>query len=211
MSDKRKLSAHRQLTRARLDARVRKSRDALGDALVSLMREKEFDEITVQEVLDRAGVSRSTFYQHFRDKEDLFATDAAEFFDQIANALQRQDDRSDRVFPVREFFEHIRVMEGFVSRLASAGKLHENMALARARFANGIERRLSVLGRARGVDPATRPIVALVFAGVVVSMLLWWIDQQMAPSPNELDELFHRLLWNGLETRTPTRTTGPWV
>lgn len=43
------------------DARVRRTRDALGDALVALMQEKPFDTITVQDVLDRAHVGRSTF------------------------------------------------------------------------------------------------------------------------------------------------------
>ena len=43
------------------DARVKRTRDALGDALIALMQEKPFETITVQEVLDRAHVSRSTF------------------------------------------------------------------------------------------------------------------------------------------------------
>ena len=46
----------------KIDRRILRTRDALGDALVALMREKEFDDITVQEVLDRAGVGRATFY-----------------------------------------------------------------------------------------------------------------------------------------------------
>jgi AcrR family transcriptional regulator len=50
------------------DRRVVRTRDTLGDALVALMREKNFEKITVQEVLDRAGVGRSTFYVHYRDK-----------------------------------------------------------------------------------------------------------------------------------------------
>src|SRR5947208_3389919 len=54
------------------DPRVRRTRDALGDALVALMQEKEFASIRVQDVLDRAGVGRSTFYEHFKDKDDLF-------------------------------------------------------------------------------------------------------------------------------------------
>src|SRR5438445_130905 len=57
---------------AKVDRRILRTRDTLGDALVELMQEKAFDEITVQEVLDRAGVGRSTFYAHYRDKENLF-------------------------------------------------------------------------------------------------------------------------------------------
>ncbi|MEQ1894843.1 MAG: helix-turn-helix domain-containing protein, partial [Planctomycetota bacterium] len=81
---------------APLDARARRSRERLGDALVALIQEKPFDAITVQDVLDRAGVSRSTFYAHFRDKEDLFVSDADEFFAYMSLALERAGDARSR-------------------------------------------------------------------------------------------------------------------
>src|SRR5678816_1262765 len=89
------------------DARVRRTRDALGDALVALMQEKPFDSITVQDVLDRAHVGRSTFYTHYSDKDDLLMSDADEFFELVSMSLSAHGDASERVFPVREFFSHI--------------------------------------------------------------------------------------------------------
>ena len=89
------------------DRRVRRTRDKLGDALVELLVQKSFDEITVQDVLDRAGVSRSTFYSHFSDKNDLFFSDADEFLEGMATALSRFGDKSERVAPVQELFAHI--------------------------------------------------------------------------------------------------------
>src|SRR5215472_1730384 len=53
------------------DRRVQKTMDLLHEALGSLIREKPYDEIVVQEILDRANVGRSTFYMHFRDKDEL--------------------------------------------------------------------------------------------------------------------------------------------
>src|SRR5476651_2228753 len=93
------------------DPRVRRTRDLLGDALVALMQQKPFDSIRVQDVLDLAGVSRSTFYEHFKDKDDLFESDAEEFFEMMANALSKRNDASERVVPVRELFEHLREMQ----------------------------------------------------------------------------------------------------
>src|SRR5262249_46814032 len=58
------------------DPRAVRTRNRLGGALIALIQEKPFDDVTVQEVLERAGVSRSTFYEHFRDKDDLFLSDA---------------------------------------------------------------------------------------------------------------------------------------
>ena len=53
------------------DRRTRKTRTALQEALMSLMFEKKYDAIPIQEILDRANVGRSTFYTHFRDKDEL--------------------------------------------------------------------------------------------------------------------------------------------
>jgi AcrR family transcriptional regulator len=53
------------------DRRTLKTRKALSTALVSLMREKNYEAISVQEILDRADIGRSTFYTHYRDKNEL--------------------------------------------------------------------------------------------------------------------------------------------
>src|SRR5678815_5317767 len=121
------------------DARVRRTRDALGDALVALMQEKPFETITVQDVLDRAKVGRSTFYSHYSDKDDLLMSDAEEFFELVSMLLSRRGDKSDRVFPVQEFFSHITEAKQFVDALVSSGKFNDNMELARGQFARGIE------------------------------------------------------------------------
>src|SRR5690242_3595117 len=80
--------------RSKTDARARRTRDALGDALVALMQEKPFEQITVQHVLDRAGVGRATFYAHYSDKNDLFLSDADEFWAAMASYLTRRKEDS---------------------------------------------------------------------------------------------------------------------
>ncbi|WP_412537769.1 helix-turn-helix domain-containing protein [Longispora sp. K20-0274] len=57
---------------ASTDRRVRRTRLALRHALVELMVDKGYDAVTVQDIIDRADVGRSTFYAHFTDKEHLF-------------------------------------------------------------------------------------------------------------------------------------------
>jgi AcrR family transcriptional regulator len=48
------------------------------------MQEKDFDEITAQDLLDRAGVGRPTFYVHYRDKDDLFLSDVEDFLERVS-------------------------------------------------------------------------------------------------------------------------------
>jgi AcrR family transcriptional regulator len=180
------------------DARVRRTRDALGDALVALMQEKPFESITVQDVLDRAKVGRSTFYSHYSDKDDLLMSDAEEFFESVSMILSERGDKSDRVFPVQEFFSHIIEAKPFVDALISSGKMHDNMELARGQFARGIERRLSELPRAQGIPANERPAIAFAHAGALLALLAWWIDRGMKQLPAEMDQLFHRMVWQGI-------------
>src|ERR1700754_1124415 len=70
------------------DRRVRRTRRLLREALIALVAERGYERVTVQDVLDRADVGRSTFYAHFRDKEALFAS----CFDDLRADLRRHLD-----------------------------------------------------------------------------------------------------------------------
>jgi AcrR family transcriptional regulator len=199
--NKHQLQSPVPLAKKKVDARVRKTRDALGDALVELMQEKPFDSITVQDVLDRANVGRSTFYSHFSDKEDLQISDADEFYEGLAMALSAHGDKSDRVFPVKEFFQHVFEARQFVSALIASGKMQDNLELAQAHFARGIERRLNEIPRAATIPPHERALVAFAHAGAMISLLRWWMDQGMKEPAEEMDQLFHRLVWQGASAK----------
>jgi AcrR family transcriptional regulator len=181
------------------DRRVRRTRDALGDALVQLMHEHPFDKIKVQHVLDRAGVGRSTFYTHFRDKDDLFVSDVDEFFEGMSTLLSRRREVSYRVAPVREMFAHLAEMRKFYDALVASGKIHDLMQLAQGHFARGIERRLSELPRSRAINAKQRPAIATALAGSLLSLMTWWITRATRESPQQMDDAYHRLVWTGLK------------
>jgi AcrR family transcriptional regulator len=178
----------------RIDRRIRRTRDRLGDALIALILEKPFDAITVQEVLDRAGVGRSTFYAHFRDKDDLFLSDADEFLAHMAGLLARRGESSERVFPVRELFAHVGGNRPLYLALASSGKMRDFEELARGHFARAIDARLATLSRSRAMTPTERGATAHALAGALLSLMLWWMDRGMPGSPGEMDAVFHRLV-----------------
>ena len=195
MSGKATATAALRKTR-KTDRRVRRTRDVLGDALVELIREKPFDEITVQQVLDRAGVSRSTFYAHYRDKNDLFLGDVEDFFEMMATHLTRSGEVSNRVAPVRELFGHISQVRDFYAALVAAGLIHDTMELGQGHFARGIEQRLSALCPTGKGLSTQRSAVAYALAGALLSLLSWWIDHGMRTSPAEMDDIYHRMVWS---------------
>jgi AcrR family transcriptional regulator len=64
------------------DPRVKRTRKLLQDALLELLAEKSFDAITVQDIAERSTINRATFYAHFADKYELFASYSREWFRQ---------------------------------------------------------------------------------------------------------------------------------
>jgi AcrR family transcriptional regulator len=180
------------------DRRVGRTRDRLGDALVQLIQEKRFDELTVQDVLDRAGVSRSTFYVHYRDKNDLFLSDVDEFLGAMAGMLSRQGESSHRVAPVRELFAHVADQERLHGALVESGRIHDFMELAREHFARAIDKRLAERRQSKGIAVEERRALSHALAGALLSLLSWWLVRGRPGSPDEMDRLFHRLVWTGV-------------
>jgi AcrR family transcriptional regulator len=191
------------------DRRVRRTRDALGDALVALMHEKPFDQITVQHVLDRAKVGRSTFYTHFVDKEDLFLSDVDEFFQMMAGYLSRKGEASTRVAPVREMFAHVADTREFQAALVASGQIHEVLQLAQGHFAKGIEQRLAEIPQSRGIAPAARAVMAQAAAGAMLSLMSWWIDRGSYASSEQMDAVFHHLVWSGMNSGAAQMPSAP--
>jgi AcrR family transcriptional regulator len=184
---------------AKVDRRIVRTRDTLGDALVELIQEKAFDEITVQDVLDRAGVGRSTFYAHYRDKDDLFLSDVEDFLELTASLLTRRGVSLERVAPVAELFAHIVEVREFVAALVASGKMQDVLELGHGFFARSIEERL--LMAHVEMEPMELKAQAHGLAGALFALLNWWIDHGMTEKPEIMDALFHRMVWSGLSVK----------
>ena len=70
-----------------MDRRKRKTRKAIFDACVALMQEKEFQNITVNEIVERADINRGTFYLHFVDKYDMMNSFENEMIEKIEDVM----------------------------------------------------------------------------------------------------------------------------
>jgi AcrR family transcriptional regulator len=191
------------------DRRVRRTRDRLGAALVDLLLEKRLDDVSVREVSRRAGVGRSTFYAHFRDKEALFLAEVDEGLRAMASSLGRAREASDRVAPVREFFSHVAEMRDLRRAFAASGRLHLYLDRARLHFARGIERRLGEVPPGRWIAPSSRALAAHAQAGALVSLLTWWLDHPKPASAEQMDRAFHRMFWEGLRPSRGGGAAGP--
>ena len=181
------------------DQRIRRTCERLGSALVALIQEKPVDEVTVQEVLDRASVGRSTFYLHYSDKNDLLLSQLEKFLETMSTALSIRKEESHRVVPVAELFAHIGDQKKLYRALADSGRLNDFFDLAQGYFARAIEQRLTESKRLSKLPQRELSARASALAGSVLSLLRWWLDRGAKESPHALDELFHRMVWNGLQ------------
>jgi AcrR family transcriptional regulator len=166
----------------REDRRVQRTRVALGRALVQSMLAEEFDAITVQSLLDRARVSRTTCYAHFRDKDDLLLSETA---------------RGARVAPVAELFQHVGEFRDFDRALGRSGRRGQVYALFMGHLARMIEKRIQALAP----GASDRAVISRMFSGALMELLQWWLERDSVHTPEWVDHRFHELVWAGLGGR----------
>src|ERR1700676_4360460 len=143
--------------RRKPDQRIRRTHERLGSALLALILERPIDDVTVQDVLDRASVGRSTFYLHFRDKNDLLLSQLEKFLETMSTSLSVRKEMSRRVVPVAEMFSHIENQRKLYRILADAGRLNDFFDLAQGYFARGIADRLRESKRLPKIPPGELP------------------------------------------------------
>jgi AcrR family transcriptional regulator len=165
---------------------------------VELIRDKPIDQVTVQEVLDHASVGRSTFYMHFRDKDDLLLSQFEQFLEIMSTTLSARKEASHRVVPVAEMFAHIAEQKKFYRALAESGRLNDFFDLAQGYFARGIERRLRESKRLGKLSKGELTARSVALAGSLLSLLRWWMDRGAKEPAGEVDETFHRIVWDGM-------------
>jgi AcrR family transcriptional regulator len=165
-----------------VDPRIARTRRSLQQALLSLAQERELDDISVGDVTERAGVNRSSFYQHYADKETLLA-DALDAAAEEAGADLPTFDPSapDPPEVLVSYLEHLEANAALYRRVL--GEHGSAVAVARLRsrleelVAEGISR---TGGAASGAD-LPLDVLAAGIAGSVLGVLSAWLGQQPQP------------------------------
>jgi AcrR family transcriptional regulator len=88
------------------DKRVERTRQALFGAFFEVVLSRPYDEITVDEIIARAGVGRSTFYEHFKGKDQILAESVRRPFAVLADAMRTRDNTQDIVLLLDHFWQN---------------------------------------------------------------------------------------------------------
>jgi AcrR family transcriptional regulator len=176
------------------DRRTARTQRSLSGALVSLVTEKRFDDITIQEVIDRADVGRSTFYSHFRDKEDLFQQDWERFLEGLAQHIDWDKAGQAGFVPVAYLFKHLQEFQTFYKSLVRSQKADAIFKSGVSYLSERIESALSERLKRKPLPSTPIPILSNYLSSELFSLLKWWLDRGMPYPPERMDEIFHELV-----------------
>jgi len=178
----------------RPDRRIRRTRAALQAALIDLMTEKGYDAVTVQDIIDRADVGRSTFYAHFTDKEDLLVSGIENLRPQVAGGSSASAEPF--AFSV-ELFRHVRgqrrLYRALVGRRGGAVVLRWFTKMVSDLIREDLEKLPP-----RKVSEIPLDVSVQFLAGAYMSVLGWWVDSGTKHTPEEMDRMFRALATGGV-------------
>ena len=178
-----------------VDPRVKRTRRLLRDALVSLILKKDFASITIREVTERAEVAYITFYRHFESLDQLLMEvldeGLVEFMSHI-EALAKLSDPSSLETEGRLIFEYVgqkadlfRILLKSQSVTRVRKKVVSNISAIFQKSCVPLER----LGNQVTINMASNHI-----ATSLLSLIEWWLENNMKPSPIEMGKVYKSLI-----------------
>ncbi len=174
------------------DRRVIRTRAELIQALHALIQEEPYARITVQDILERANVGRTTFYTHFYDKDDLLVS-------AIPDDILGFDEESDSLIPsLVPIFSHAQENHSLFRALMGSDGITLIQKMGHEKTVQNWLKHIERL-REKGFKAPSQPmVVAQYLTGAFMSLLKWWLDEKMPHSPEEMDTIFRELTFTGL-------------
>jgi AcrR family transcriptional regulator len=185
------------------DRRSRRSRRLIVDALFALMREKRYDRITVQEIIDRADVGRSTFYAQFRNKEDVLVSE----LERVLGLLHEQhlasaEESAGHLLPSVGLFRHVHETQSFYPALVR-GLASDPHYLAVHRYLRDHAAQQLALAAGSRTLAVPAEIVADYLAGALLTLVHWWLDHGLPYPPEQMAAFFDQLALPGVRALLP--------
>jgi AcrR family transcriptional regulator len=178
------------------DRRSQRTRHFLSAALVELIREKDYNAITVSDIIERANVGRSTFYAHFHDKDDLFVGELDRVVDLLGHRTPNQEESP--FFPSLGLFQHVGEEYELYKALLWTPGIDLLIKHMQKTLTQRIEQGLQKSGTEYEVP---LPILANFISGSFLTVLKWWLENKMIYPPQEIDAIFRKLIRTGLEKK----------
>ncbi|WP_141500015.1 TetR/AcrR family transcriptional regulator [Paenibacillus luteus] len=170
---------------SKVDRRIIKSQEAIKKAVIELMGEKNFNQITIQDISDSANVSRRTIYLHYLDKYDLLDKLIEEHINELRK-LRKSSSEMDFIDGGLIWFEYLeRNFLFFSTMLASQGALSFRNQFLEFVLEGLKEEVNSEESKNHGLR---QEIVLRFVAGAYVEIVEWWFKNEMPEPPRVMAE-----------------------
>lgn len=183
-----------------MDRRQRKTREAIFNAFTKLLSNKDFNQITVGEIIGGADVGRATFYSHFETKEFLLKEFCEELFCHIFDTENDAGHEHRHIFecdgskPVfLHLFQHLQKNDNNILVLLSSQNNELFLRYFRTNLESLIESHLSLFKQQKS-DRVPETFWKNHIASTFVETIRWWVDNGMRESPEVINEYFFKVL-----------------
>lgn len=183
-----------------MDRRQRKTRNAIFNAFILLLSKKNYNNITVGEIIEIADVGRATFYSHFETKDFLLKDLCMELFDHVFNSEEHTDSDSKNIFSCDShdsvflhLFKHIKKNDNNIYKLLSC----KNNELFLEYFRNGVKNlvtKKSAEFSHKQPDVIPQDFWINHITSTFIETLRFWIENKMKQSPETITEYFLLLI-----------------
>ncbi|GAA5512764.1 hypothetical protein Dcar01_01488 [Deinococcus carri] len=193
---------------SRQDVRSDRTRQALRQALVNLTRERGYANVSVQDLAERAGVHRTTFYRYYQDKYDIVQdvlNDLSECLEAARGRLSGPlipqtwlDPASAPPELALVFLEHVEKNADFYRLMLGANGMPAFFLEVHGRLEEFLDRLLGqhLLDVSRA--PVPPALCAPVLASMGISIMLWWLRSGLTPERAQVARWLVRLEVVGL-------------
>ena len=175
-----------------VDRRIQKTRSLLFDALIALIIEKGYENITIQDIIDRANVGRSTFYSHFENKEQLLLSGRGDFLKLMENNKKSGIKPSTGLdLNYQALFGHVVDQHQVVK--AMIGKKGGDVVVSHLRdlVAHRIADYLVQRGK---TEPEMVNILSEAAAAALISLLSNWVEEDQPVLPEKMAAFAQKLI-----------------
>ncbi len=187
----------RALKQHKKDRRSLRTYHLVSTAMMELLSVTPYDAITVQDILDRANIGRSTFYTHYYDKEDVLASITEQMLDLFSQSMQ-QAEAGPELLPGLELFRHAKQMHQQLQVLLKGQSGAVLLKTAQTLLSKNIEQNLASALSEKRSPSVPFAVVAQYLAGAFLNLLKWWLETEMPYSPERMDEIFRQLALPGV-------------
>lgn len=193
------------MEKEKTDRRIQRTRQLIHEAMMALILEKGYEKITIQDILDRANIGRSTFYAHYRDKEDLLLRGIAEiaYGEEVGGVVQEESRHhapqdGGFLMDTTHMFTHVKRNQLLHKVMTRKSKENPILEQGTAFLYANTKAQLQQLVEEGQKPSVPIAVLAQFLTGGLMALIRWWVANDVAYSPEEMNDLFQKIAMPGV-------------